>query len=116
MKAHTIQPPQTGIHTQDPVESQLPSLYNIILHNDLSTDPYFVVDVLKTVFGHDASHAQQIMLRAHTTGAAVVETTTLEMAECRLQDVRHWVQSSPPGSNQRHPNQPCELAFAMEPQ
>lgn len=64
-------------------ETKTPSLYVVLLHNDNMTPRGFVVLALKKCFGKPEAEAQQIMMRAHDGGHAVVATFTREIAETK---------------------------------
>ena len=63
--------------------TKTPSLYVVVLHNDNMTPRAFVVMALKKCFGKTEAEAQQIMMRAHEGGHAVVATFTREIAETK---------------------------------
>lgn len=58
-----------------------PSLYNVIYMNDDQTTMEFVIESLKIVFGYSDDDAEQITIKIHEEGSAVVATLPYEMAE-----------------------------------
>ena len=58
--------------------------YRVLIHNDDVTPMEFVVSTLRSVFHKRMTEAVTIMLRAHTTGIAHVDTLPLEQAEFRV--------------------------------
>ena len=58
-----------------------PPLFNVIYVNDNVTTMEFVVETLRTVFGHDEESAMHIMNKVHEDGSAVAATLPYEIAE-----------------------------------
>jgi ATP-dependent Clp protease adaptor protein ClpS len=65
-------------------ETELEPLYRILIHNDHVTPMDFVVHILKTVFYLPNEKALDIMMTAHITGTAYVQTLPKPEAERRL--------------------------------
>ena len=65
-------------------ETELEPLYRILIHNDDITPMDFVVHALTTFFYLGTDAAAQIMLRAHVTGMAYVQTVPKSEAERRI--------------------------------
>jgi ATP-dependent Clp protease adaptor protein ClpS len=57
---------------------------HIIIHNDDVTPMDFVVIVLRQIFLLSLPDAERVMLRAHYTGQAYVQTVPLEEAKYRV--------------------------------
>ena len=57
-----------------------PTLYDVIMHNDDVTTMEFVVDVLMDVFRKDKGTADNLMMKIHVEGSAVVGTYTIDIA------------------------------------
>ena len=65
-------------------ETELEPLYRILIHNDNVTPMDFVVHILKTVFYQANERALDIMMTAHITGIAYVQTVARSEAEKRV--------------------------------
>jgi ATP-dependent Clp protease adaptor protein ClpS len=65
-------------------ETELEQLYRVIIHNDNVTPMDFVVRVLTTIFMQGVDRATEIMLKAHITGTAYVQTLPKPEAEKRV--------------------------------
>jgi ATP-dependent Clp protease adaptor protein ClpS len=65
-------------------ETKLEPLYRIIIHNDSVTPMDFVVDILTHIFFLGTPNAMDIMLKAHITGTAYVQTVSKSEAEKRI--------------------------------
>lgn len=74
---------QTGIDTLEKVKQTFeePGYYKVIFLNDDVTSMDFVLDVLQSVFKHDISTSQTLMMTIHTEGSAVVGVYSFEIAE-----------------------------------
>ena len=73
----------SGIRTKTKVKS--PSKYKVYILNDNSTPMDFVVMVLKRVFFKIGTDAEQIMLKAHTSGKALVGEYSPDVAESKVE-------------------------------
>jgi len=80
MKLQTI--PQIEI-IKEP-QTELEPLYRVIIHNDDVTPMDFVVNVLTSIFSLTQPDAFEVMLIAHTKGAAYVQTLPKTEAEKRI--------------------------------
>jgi ATP-dependent Clp protease adaptor protein ClpS len=69
---------------EDRVKAKKPSLYKVLLHNDDYTTMEFVVWLLMTVFHHDTTSAQRIMLHVHQKGMGVAGVYPREVAETKV--------------------------------
>lgn len=76
--------PEIQIIEDQEDETELEPLYHVIIHNDNVTPMEFVVQVLKTIFYQSNPKAVNIMLTAHTTGRAYVQTLPKPEAEKRI--------------------------------
>ena len=63
------------------------SEYNVIIFNDDITPMEYVVIVLATVFHMDVEQAIHAMMNIHMSGQGVVDTTTLEDAYAKLDQI-----------------------------
>ena len=66
------------------VETELESLFRIIIHNDHVTPMDFVIRILTSIFYLGTDTATDIMLKAHITGVAYVQTLPKTEAEKRI--------------------------------
>lgn len=58
-----------------------PSQYNVIYINDEVTTQEFVVETLVIIFNYAQIEAEEMTMKIHTDGSAVVATMPYEMAE-----------------------------------
>jgi ATP-dependent Clp protease adaptor protein ClpS len=58
-----------------------PINYNVIYINDEITTQEFVVETLVVIFNYDQMAAEEMTMRIHKDGSAVVATLPFEMAE-----------------------------------
>ena len=82
MKLETL--PEIQIIEAHEEETELEPLYRVLIHNDDVTPMDFVVQILKTIFYQSNSKAYEIMLIAHITGIAYVQTLPKSEAERRI--------------------------------
>ncbi|HEX9385789.1 MAG TPA: ATP-dependent Clp protease adaptor ClpS, partial [Anaerolineales bacterium] len=66
--------PEIEIIEEQEEKTELEPLYRILIHNDDVTPMDFVVQILKTIFFQSNPKAYEIMLIAHITGLAYVQT------------------------------------------
>ena len=59
--------------------------YKVLIHNDPITPMDVVVQVLVRVFGKKDREARRIMREAHSSGVALVEVVSLEVAEFHVE-------------------------------
>jgi ATP-dependent Clp protease adaptor protein ClpS len=57
---------------------------HVLIHNDDVTPMDFVLIILRQIFLLGEVEAERVMLRAHYTGVAYVQTTSLEEAKYRV--------------------------------
>ena len=74
-KAVTKTKPQPNFDLKEP------PMYKVIYINDDVTTMEFVVESLVTVFNHSPESAQEITVKVHQEGSAVVALLPYEMAE-----------------------------------
>lgn len=65
-------------------QTELEPLYRVLIHNDNVTPMDFVVLVLENIFYLGIDTATEIMLKAHITGKAYVQTLPKSEAEKRI--------------------------------
>ena len=76
--------PDIQILDEQEEETELEPLYRVLIHNDHITPMDFVVQVLKTIFYLSNDRALEIMMTAHITGNAYVQTLPKSEAEKRI--------------------------------
>lgn len=76
--------PDIQILEETEQETELEPLYRILIHNDDVTPMDFVVHILKTIFYQSNERALDIMITAHITGIAYVQTVAKPEAEKRV--------------------------------
>ncbi len=76
--------PEIQIIEEQEEETQLEPLYRVLIHNDHVTPMDFVVQILKSVFYLSNDKALDIMMTAHITGIAYVQTLPKTEAEKRI--------------------------------
>jgi ATP-dependent Clp protease adaptor protein ClpS len=76
--------PEIQILEEQEEQTELEPLYRILIHNDDVTPMDFVVEILKTIFYLSNEKAIDIMMTAHITGTAYVQTLAKSEAEKRL--------------------------------
>jgi ATP-dependent Clp protease adaptor protein ClpS len=72
------------IEINEETETELEPLYRVIIHNDDVTPMDFVVHVLTSIFVLSQPDAMEVMLVAHYTGAAYVQTLPKNEAQTRI--------------------------------
>ena len=70
--------------TTEETKTELEPLYRVIIHNDDVTPMDFVVNVLTSIFVLSQPAAMEVMLVAHYTGAAYVQTLPKAEAQKRI--------------------------------
>lgn len=76
--------PEIQIIEEQEEETELEPLYRVLIHNDHVTPMDFVVQILTTVFYLSNDKALDIMMTAHITGIAYVQTLPKSEAEKRI--------------------------------
>ena len=76
--------PDIQILEEQEQETELEALYRVLIHNDHITPMDFVIQILKTIFYLANDRALEIMLTAHVTGTAYVQTLPKSEAEKRI--------------------------------
>ena len=76
--------PEIEIIEEQQEETELEPLFRIIIHNDDFTPMDFVTHVLKTFFYLSNEKAMDIMMTAHFSGTAYVQTLPKSEAEKRV--------------------------------
>ncbi|MBI3165293.1 MAG: ATP-dependent Clp protease adaptor ClpS [Chloroflexi bacterium] len=76
------------IEITEETDTELEPLYRVIIHNDDVTPMDFVVRVLTSIFYLGTDTAADVMLKAHFTGMAYVQTLPKTEAEKRINKAR----------------------------
>ena len=76
--------PDIQIIEEQQEEIEIEPLYRVLIHNDHITPMDFVVHILKTILYLSNEKALGIMMTAHVTGTAYVQTLPRSEAEKRL--------------------------------
>lgn len=76
--------PEIQIIEEQEEETALEPRYHVLIHNDHVTPMDFVVQILKTIFYLSNDKALDIMMTAHITGIAYVQTLPKSEAEKRI--------------------------------
>jgi len=71
----------------DPITRKAP-LYHVILHDDDQHSYEYVIKMLIQLFGKDPERAFQHAKEVDSTGVTIVETTSLERAELKRDQIR----------------------------
>jgi ATP-dependent Clp protease adaptor protein ClpS len=69
------------IRIQPKLDVKPPPRFNVIYINDNTTTMEFVVETLRSVFGHSTESATALTVKIHEDGSAVVGTYPYEIAE-----------------------------------
>ena len=72
---------QNQVRIQPRTDIKPPPLFNVIYVDDNVTTMEFVIETLKSVFGHDDTTSGHIMTKVHEDGSAVAATLPYELAE-----------------------------------
>ena len=84
----TLPTPKTKPREQEKVRRQPP--YNVILLNDDDHTFEYVILMLQKLFGHPPEKGFQMALEVHTKGRVIVDTTTLERAELKRDQIHAY--------------------------
>ncbi len=95
---------------QEPAE---PPMWAIVLHNDNTTFPDFVTEVLMEAFRVEGNSAHRTMMLAHRSGQAVVTVTTKDRADTMMEVAREMIAKAEGGKHFYSHVPSCELAFSL---
>lgn len=73
----------------DPITRMAPQ-YHVILHNDDDHTYQYVITMLVQLFGKSPERAYQHAKEVDSAGVTIVETTTLERAELKRDQIRAY--------------------------
>jgi ATP-dependent Clp protease adapter protein ClpS len=86
-----------------------PPRYGVVLRNDDTTFPSFVVKVLSEVFRSD--NAVNLVIEAHHRGSAVVFTNTKDVCYTLVDKANNMIAAAEPGKHFSPKVEKCELTF-----
>jgi ATP-dependent Clp protease adapter protein ClpS len=98
---------------QDKQEPDEPAMWAVLLHNDNTTFPNFVILVLNEAFKVEGNAAQRLMMKAHTTGQAVVIVTTKDRADTMMRLAHDLIGKAEAGLHFYRHVPSCELTFSL---
>ena len=78
---------ERDLATLEKVKTEVPRLYEVVLHNDDYTTQEFVVIVLRKYFNKSVEEATRIMLHVHNHGVGECGVYTYEVAETKVTQV-----------------------------
>ncbi|MBP7934246.1 MAG: ATP-dependent Clp protease adaptor ClpS [Phycisphaerae bacterium] len=89
---------QTAVATPEIGKQRKPSAtrprpqppYHVILHDDDDHSYEYVIEMLGRLFGHSSARAFRMAAEVDTTGRVIVETTTLERAELKRDQIHAY--------------------------
>jgi len=93
--------------TETKVKRQPP--YNVILLNDEDHSFEYVILMLQALFGHPPETGYQMALEVHTKGRVIVDTTTMERAELKQDQIHAY------GPDPRIPRCQGSMSAEIEP-
>jgi ATP-dependent Clp protease adaptor protein ClpS len=99
---------------QDPTPEE-PPMWAVILWNDNSTNPYFVLKILIEAFKISREPAWNIVMSTHRGTRNVVAVMSKDEAETRLMNAESMIQQAQPDVDWYTRHSPhCELKFTIE--
>ena len=108
-------PQKPGTHilprpdTDKKERSRKAPLYHVILHDDDKHTYQYVIAMLMQLFGKTAEQAYQHAREVDTSGVTIVDTTTLERAELKRDQIRAF------GADPLIQNSPGSMSATIEP-
>ena len=75
----------SNVRERSRISVDVPSKYDVVIHNDDFTPMDFVVAVLKSVFFKSPSEAEHIMLMVHHSERGVAGTYSYDIAQSKAQ-------------------------------
>lgn len=79
---------QENTVTKEKIITELPSKYNVVLHNDDVTPMGFVVEILVNIFNMDRQASVELMFKIHNDGKGIAGTYIKSIAESKVILVR----------------------------
>lgn len=90
-----VAPPETKTTTTTKPKTAKPKPrrqppYNVILHDDDDHTYIYVIEMLGKLFGHGVTRAFKMAEEVDSTGRVIVDTTTLERAELKRDQIHGY--------------------------
>ena len=67
------------------VKAKEPKRYKVIMHNDDFTSMEFVIFVLMNIFNKNEMEANDLMMKVHKGGSAIVGTYSYDIAKSKME-------------------------------
>jgi ATP-dependent Clp protease adaptor protein ClpS len=99
----------TAIQSEPVIKNRTQPPYNVILFNDNDHTFEYVVAMLQELFGHPPERGFQLAMEVHTQGRVIVETTSLERAELKRDQIHAY------GPDARIPRCKGSMSASVEP-
>ena len=77
---------EEAVRTLEKARPQRPRMFRVLLHNDDYTTQDFVIYILVRFFRKEAEEAFGLMMKAHSSGTAVIGVYTRDIAETRIKE------------------------------
>jgi ATP-dependent Clp protease adaptor protein ClpS len=85
------EPLKPGTETeQGDVATLLAPMYHVILHDDPNHTYEYVIEMLMDLFGKSPERAFEHAREVDKTGVTIVDTTSLERAELKRDQIKAW--------------------------
>jgi ATP-dependent Clp protease adaptor protein ClpS len=94
---------------EEATKSRLAPLYHVVLLDDNEHTYEYVIEMLARLFGYPTERGYQLACEVDTIGRAIVDTTTMERAELKRDQIRAY------GPDWRLPNSRASMAAVIEP-
>ncbi|HEY3321789.1 MAG TPA: ATP-dependent Clp protease adaptor ClpS [Planctomycetota bacterium] len=88
--ASPVMPAKPDLDVSTTERTSLAPLYHVILHDDNTHTYHYVVAMLMELFGKSHERAYQHACEVDTTGVTIVETTNLERAELKRDQIQAY--------------------------
>lgn len=80
-------PEESGVAAPEKVQPKAAPRWHVVLLDDDDHTYEYVVDMLTRLFGHEARKAYAMAVEVDTVGRSIVETTSLERAELKRDQI-----------------------------
>lgn len=78
----------TSITEKTRVKVKEPKRYKVIMHNDDFTSMEFVIFVLMNIFNKNEMEANDLMMKVHKGGSAMVGTYSYDIARSKVEETK----------------------------